>query len=302
MTSKQEAKLNMYHAVINYCDDNAAITATVPAFGTAFSAFENKVEAIEETAQLEAQVITGITIDKKVLRTSLTEQASGIAAVVYAYASGISNNTLKEEVNFSKSDLAVLRDDQLTPTVRNIHIKATDNLAALATYGITAPTLDAFDDLIDDYAAAVPTPRNAAAQRKAYATALKNHFKDADSILKDQLDKLAVQFKSTNPDFYNTYKNNRIIIDGPTSSTGIKGLITNSATGLPVTVTATISLGETEYSTTSDASGNYELTPVAAGIYLVIVTAPGFQELQVPDIDISLGEMEILNLQLTSVV
>ena len=32
MNALQEAKLNMYHAVINHCDANPAIVATVPAF------------------------------------------------------------------------------------------------------------------------------------------------------------------------------------------------------------------------------------------------------------------------------
>jgi len=34
MNAKNEAKLSMYNAVLTHIEDNAAITATVPAFAT----------------------------------------------------------------------------------------------------------------------------------------------------------------------------------------------------------------------------------------------------------------------------
>ena len=60
----------MYKAVITYCDASAAITAPIPAFATVLTAFKAEVEALDTTAQLEAEVISGITINKDVLKKS----------------------------------------------------------------------------------------------------------------------------------------------------------------------------------------------------------------------------------------
>ena len=155
----------MYHAVINYGNANPAIVATVPAFSTTFTSFKAKVSSIESTAQLETQVITGVATDKKTRKETLVQQATDIAAVVFSYASSVGNNTLKQQVNFSRSELLRLKDDELPATSHNIHDAANANLVALAPYGITAAMLTSFDTLISQYAAVVPSPRNAKAQR-----------------------------------------------------------------------------------------------------------------------------------------
>jgi len=63
MNSKQEAKLNMYDAVLTHCQANAAIVATVPAFQTAVDAFEDIVDDLRTAAQNELQAISGFTED-----------------------------------------------------------------------------------------------------------------------------------------------------------------------------------------------------------------------------------------------
>jgi hypothetical protein len=302
MDSRQEAKLNMYHAVISHCDANAAIVATVPAFATLLTAFKAKVSSIDSTAALEAQVISGIATDKKVMRTNLCQQAADIAAVVYSYAVSVANNTLKEEVDFSKSELKDLRDDQLAPTCRNIHDAANDNLVALATYGITAPMLAAFDTLIDDYAAAVPKPRNAAALRKTYASTLKTLYKDSSGMLDDQMDPLAVQFKAANLEFYTTYKNNRITVDPAVSNTRVAGDITDSVTtnGLyQVEVKATKD-GIEFFTIKSNLDGSYSLR-VPFGVYTITYTIPSHTTHQVTNVQVLLGQTTTLDVQLIPV-
>lgn len=299
MTGRQESKLNMYHAVINHADDNAAIIATVPAFDTSYTSFKAIVSSLDATVQLEAQVLTGIATDKQSLRNTLCQQAADIAAVVYAYAITIGNNELAEEVNFSVSDLKRKRDDELAPTCQNIHDAANDNLAALATFGITAGMLTTFNTLITNYTSKVPATRNAIALRKTYAAAIKTLFKDADNILKKVLDKLAVQFKAANLEFHNTYFNNRIIIDAPTSTTGIKGTINDEATNQPLSVIATLALQSTAFTTNSDAAGNFKFIKIPNGTYTIIITAPGYQDKQITNVTVTQGQMTTQNITLT---
>jgi hypothetical protein len=48
---------------------------------------------------------------------------------------------------------------------------------------------------------------------KSATTAIGGLFKDADTILKNKLDRLVLSFRVTNPDFYTNYLNARIIVD-----------------------------------------------------------------------------------------
>lgn len=298
MTSRQEAKLNMYNAVINYCDENTAITATIPAFATVLAAFIAETTALDTTAQLEAQVITGVAINKADLKQSLCTSAEVLAAALYAYATAEEDPILQEKAKYSYSDLFKLKDDELTLIVQNLHNDANTIVASLENYGVTAATLTSLQNLIEEYSDTVSAPRNAAAQRKAYGTQLKTLFKEVDDILKKQLDKLAVQFKTTQPEFYNTYKNNRKIINAPTSSTQVKGIVVDSVTSLPL-YNAEVAVPDSEYVTTTGLDGKFTLKIPIPGIYTLLVTLEGYQTLEVPNVEISLGQTTNLELQMT---
>ena len=101
MNSRQEAKLNMYRTVQLQCNNNSAITATNPAFTAAFAVFTAHISNIISTVSSWTQVITGVAIDKTVAKKNLSQSATDIAALVFAYASSINNNTLKQQVNYA---------------------------------------------------------------------------------------------------------------------------------------------------------------------------------------------------------
>ena len=216
MTARQENKLNMYRATEKHLNDNAAITAAMLAFQTAFNKFKANIVAIAAAAQQKSAAITGITADKRNLKQALSQAAANVAGVVSAYASAISSEKLRQEMNQSFSLLMRTRDDALAPRCQNIHDKAAANLAALADYGIDAAQLAALQTAITDYSSKTMQPRTAISGRKTVGTNLAALFKDSDDILKNQLDKLIEQFRAAHPDFVQTYESARLIIDPPT--------------------------------------------------------------------------------------
>ena len=297
MTNRQEAKLNMYNAVVSYCNDNAAIVASVPAFQTAFNNFQGLFGNIIETAQLEASVITGVAMDKSQARNAVAEKAAGIAAAVYAYAISIGNNTLKERVHYSLNDLLYLRDELLGPACIDISQAANDNIAALAPYNITAAVLTDFGTLIETYMDSVAAPRNAITQRAAYSASIKNYFKNADNILKTQMDKIALLFKTTNPEFYTTYLNNRIILDAGTSATQAEGIITQSGTETALSGVSVQVVGQS-YNATSNGSGEYKLKIPVPGTFSIKFSKSGFADKTIDNVEITLGQSTSLDVQL----
>ena len=159
----------------------------------------------------------------------------------------------------------------------------------MAPYGITAASVTAFTNAINEYTTAVPSPRNAVSQRAAYVQSLKSLFKEADDILKNQLDKLAVQFKATQPQFLNAYKNNRVIIDAPASATQIKGKVTNGDGTTPVFGAVVELLGK-PITTTTNSRGNYNLKSLEPGTYQVKFSKPGLQDFISPMVEVKQGK------------
>lgn len=297
MLKTQEAKLNMYNAVISFSDASTAITAPVAAYATTLTAFIAKQAAITTTAQQESQVISGITVSKADLKKSACTSGSTVAAALFAYATSINDPILQAKANFTYSDLFKLKDDELPVILQNIHDDANTVVASLAPFGVTAAILTSLQNVTDDYAAEVSAPRNAVAQRKSYKTQLKTLFKEADTLLTTQLDKLALQLKAAQPGFYMTYKNNRIIIDAGVSNSQAAGTIILAGTGNPLYGVVITVEGET-FTTTSEVNGSYELKIPDPGVYNIAFTKAGYQTRQAVNVEITLGQTTPLNIEL----
>jgi len=287
----------MFRATQKHCNDNAAIVATVPAFTTALTAFNSKLSAIISTAQQEDLVTKGITVNKTEAKKTLCQLAADVAAPIFAFASAGADNKLKQEVNFSFSDLLKTKDDLLAPRCQNIKDAGTANLAALAAYGLTAASLTALQTTIDGYQAKVPTPRNSAAQKKTIRENLSKLIKEANTVLKEQMDKTVVSLKTTHPDFVATYKANRIIIDPSQSVTTLKGVTLNSMDKSPVSG-ATILVVETGNKSITNEKGAYQLKPIPAGIYTINISAPKFKDSSQKEITVKQGQITMLNFEL----
>lgn len=295
MNAIQEAKLTMYRAVEQHCDDNTSIIGSVVAFKTAVGAFKTKIASIIGTEQLTDVPLKGIAEDKTVSKQSLCQLAADVASLIYAYAAATGNNTLREEANFPITKLLRTRDDQLAPRCQNIHDIGDTNLAAVKDYGLSAAILTSLQDAITAYAAQTPKPRTALSQRKTYNANIAALFVEADAILKSQMDKTIVSFKAANPDFVSEYLSNRIIIDPATTTTKLTGTVTNKTTAAPIknaTVTATdASTPPTglSLSTKTTATGKYTLKPLPPANYNITIKATGYLDLEEPAVNAKLG-------------
>lgn len=290
MNAKQECKLNMFRATQKHCADNAPIIATIPAFQSSVNSLNAKIASIIATAQQEDLVTKGITIDKAEAKKTLCQLAADVAAPIIAYAAANNNNQLLKEVSFNYSDLFKTKDDQLAPRCKNILDAAQANLAALTAYGISAATVTTLQNTIDNYQSKVPDPRNAAAQKVTIRANLKKLIKEADTVLKLQMDKTIVGLKTTHPDFVSTYKSNRVILDPTKTTTSIKGVIISS-TDKSFIKGATVLLVETKTKVLSNEKGEYEIKPVANGQYSLNVTASKYKDTLITEVIVKQGQI-----------
>lgn len=297
MNATQESKLNMFRATQKHCNDNPTIVSTIPAFQTAAGTLNTTIASIIATAQQEDLITKGISIDKAEAKKTLCRLAADIAAPIVAYAAATKNNKLLKEVNFTHSDLIRTKDDELAPRCQNIYDAAKANESALRDYGITSTTADTLLTTINNYQAKVPDPRNAAAQKATIRANLKNLIKEADQILKLQMDKTVPAFKATNPDFVSTYKANRIIIDPGQSATTLKGVILNSMNNTPVSGAAIVVV-ETGNKASSNEKGSYQIKPIPHGVYTVSISAPTYKDKTAKEVTIKQGQSTTLDLVL----
>jgi hypothetical protein len=304
MNAQQEAKLQMYRAVENYCDANAAIIGTNAAFMAAFGDFKAKIAAIIITAQADDVPITGITADKNALKQALCGQAADLASIINAYAATVGNNTLRQQVDFSASALLKTREDLLAPRCQNIHDAGTANLAALADYGVTNQMLTALQTAIDAYAAATPKSRTAINERKTTTANLAAQFKETDGLLETRMDKIVVAFKTNDPDFVRTYEAARRLVKPPTTTTQLKGIVTDQADGKPIkgaSITAAPDepdITNPPITVTTDADGAYLIKPIIVGDYNITATATGFQNYEDTDVRAKLGDVNHFDIEL----
>jgi len=213
MTDKQENKFSMYLASEDILDANNATWAGTPAFVSAKTLYSDVILRIGKARQVQEKETKGVTEDKAQAREAAITKGITIAAATFAFASVTSNNTLKEQVNYSPSDLRLSRDTILVDRLRVIHNAANDYAADLVDFGVQAADLSDLDTLINKYADQVQNPRTAIGERSTATQELEALFVEGDTVLKEQLDKLIEIFKVSAPNFYNQYKSARVIVD-----------------------------------------------------------------------------------------
>lgn len=290
MNAQQKAKLTMSRTIEQILNDNTSIIAAVPALVSLVVVFKGVIASILTATQLADVNLTGIAADKGNAKNYLALIASDFADIIGSFASANKNATLKQEVKYSLSKLWRMRDEALAPVCRIIHDRAAENLDALRDYGITPQKLAAFDTAINDYAAKSPKTRTAIANRQAHNANLRELFKQADDILKNQMDGLMKNFRTTHPDFYNAYLAAREVIDPHTTVTQLKGTVIDAADEKPIKG-ATVTIVELNKSKNTNLNGEYSFKPAENGTFTLKIEKPGYAPYQKEELEIKTGHI-----------
>ena len=213
MNDRQANKLAMYAATYKVLKDNSALWVKIPALAIAERELDSGIKAINEIGRRQGRDLTGVTIDKKLLKTALVDAVYETASSLVAYAKKAKNNELKNEAGLSRTEINKKRDNPLLEFVSDIILLAKGNLKELEGYNINAAALENLQKLSDSYAAKAPATRVVKNNKTAETKALKELFDKADAMLLDEMDKLMVTFKKSQPMFFDAYTAARSIID-----------------------------------------------------------------------------------------
>ncbi len=300
MTSKQEAKLNMYDSVIKHCEDNSALIKTIPALQNTISAFKITVSAIGNAVQQQLQSGRGYTTTKEENKKALCTFANRVAGAIYAWATDQKDHVIMEKTKTSPTAITRWRDEELLPGCMIYYNLAKANEASLADYGLSTAVIDAFKTAIDSYGSTVPGPRNAAANKTAYGKSLITLFRDADLQLKGKIDKLINGISTAEQQFLNGYKANRMIVDSGHTTTQLSITVTDGENDNPIKG-AMITIDGTAVDKLTDKEGSTSIKPIKPGQYHITIRKEGFSTATTEDVKVTLGQATNLAIKLKRV-
>lgn len=301
MNDKQITIYSMFTVVDAVFDVNAAKVATVPALVAAHTNLKARINAISNTSEQQKTITTGVTPDKNATRDSLRTTTLINAGLLNAYAVSINDIILQSISKVTLSELIRMKDDEIGERAQTIHDKANANIAALAPFGITPAILTSYQTLINNYNTKAPAPRAAASQKVALTTEVKTLLIETRAYLKKTVDSLMLNFKTTDVEFYNTYKAAREIIDHGSIPTQAAGSIANQSSGDPIAgvqITATKD-GIKNYLAASLPDGSFTIMIPVPGNYTITFTKAGYQTHQSTNTLITLGQTTTLKIELT---
>lgn len=212
MNTVDENRLTMVTTTTGVITKYNEVWADHVAFARGVTALQAEQETIDEQAQTAAGK-SGAASAKKLALEALGKSGEEIIGAVLAYANEHALPELAAKVNYAPSDFISGNARKIVSRANTVHAAATEVLADLADYRITAAKLTAFKKRIEAYDSVKTSPREDIVQRSAANQLLPQLIRTSVNILRDQLDGLMVQFKSEHPNFYEEYFSARSIVD-----------------------------------------------------------------------------------------
>lgn len=297
MDKRSTSYVEMFVAVVACCNASPSVVAAIPAFKNGKDELEAIVTEIQGLMQQQLQITSGIATSKSAQKVAMCTLGADVASGVYAWTAVNDDLVNMAKVDLSFSDLMDYREGEAPLVCLNIHELASDNLAALADYGVTARMVDELKRLADAYKEAEPEPRLAKADKKAVRENLARLIGEGRLVLTKRMDKTARLLARTSADFVKQYKVSRKLVRLPTVHTQMKGKVTNAATGAAIE-NAEVVIEELGLVLHSDVNGEFESGMIPNGVYRVRVSATGFARVVVGNVRVKKGKIAHLNCQL----
>lgn len=213
MLKSQIAKLNMYRAVRDVLSSHQNDWAGIPAFGTAFTAFNDSLSQLIIKGQEQKEVITGITRNKHQVIEEAVAKALKMKNALKTFAAVNNDIILLEKVDFGKTYLRKGAQITILGRVSRILQLAQEHETALEAFGITAADIQDFQTKVAAMQQLLVAPRLAIVGRKQITSEIHELVRTLDDLIEFQLDPMVKVLKDTAPEFSRLYFDARIVIE-----------------------------------------------------------------------------------------
>jgi len=199
--------------IVKESTNNPNSILLVPNFGIAIKRLEFICEQLEIYRIDQVKNLTGITVDKETDLNKLIQMTTAIAGAVYSYAFSKEDHALMAKVNYKSSHIRRINQSEIL-AVAGVVIGEARLIPGveIAAEGISDQELSTFEDLISRFKTIKSANREAVIDRSGTTLKINELFQEASTLLKVKLDRLAIQFKTKDPDFYQKYKASRKVL------------------------------------------------------------------------------------------
>ncbi len=205
--------MSMFLSTQLVLQENQGKWSGIPAFVQANADFDAGITALRAATTTQIKDLRGYTVDKQNSQERMWSLTMKVSGGVMAWAEVEGNQGLAQEMNVVQSEFAIYRDAVLAERCTGVHDVALANLANLVDYGVTAADTTALKAAIDAYIALLALPRMLVNVRKSVTSEIGLLIRDNMRLLSRRMDRLMRRFELSDPAFFRTYMNARIIID-----------------------------------------------------------------------------------------
>lgn len=241
MKQRYDNDFSMFVTVKDFMGAHTADTTGVPAIPTVLTSLGSLITQIDAANTAQGTPLTGIAVDKDVLRTTLEEATFLVSANLSAYAASINNNTLLAEVDIDRTGLDKLSANDLDVYATRVATRgATYQTQLTGSYGITLGNVTAITTARTAFAPYIEKPRVAIVERSGQTASIPGLIRQGKLLLRGQLDRLMARYRLTNPGFYAAYHTARVVVDrhgagGTTAALEITSAVKSAATEATLT-------------------------------------------------------------------
>ena len=203
----------MYGSVNQVLDQNAAMFTQLEELNNSHQQLKKGILMIGEYRQVQEGDNSGLTTDKSQLRSELVRSVLQISAALKAYALTVNNNELKVKCDYGLTELVRIADPILLDIAVLLSGLAAPLKGELPKFFVGEKELNELDQLTAAFKIAIPKRRVAASTSKVSTVNIREVFNAQDLLLREQIDVLMQPFRFTQSDFYNAYRNARLIVD-----------------------------------------------------------------------------------------
>jgi len=203
----------MYGVVDFALDNNSSLFEWYPELISAHQRLKDGQAWLDKYAQVQEANTTGLTNQKKVLKAALIIAILKFSAALRAYGTSTKNDDLKVKAHYAESNLKKTPDPILWDIGRLMFGLADPIKNELTKYFVGEKEIAEMESLLVKFKKDYPRKRVSTAVSKVSTWNIRAGIKTLDKLLKEEIDDLMAPFQFSQPDFYNTYKNARIIVD-----------------------------------------------------------------------------------------
>jgi hypothetical protein len=227
MNNDQTNRVTMFKTTIGTLDENNAIWNAMMPFADAVTRLKNKVSAIDAAAQKQ-ETPTGATLDKAGARDALEDVLFLMCEALGVLAHTSNDQDLVALTDITRSGIDKLDVEGLSNRATLVLAQADARKTELSTLQVTQANIDELSHALQHYNETKAGPRQATVERMVQTESLSSLIREANVILRNELDPMVNLFTRTHPQFVSNYQAARVIIDRAASHAAPKPPLTSS--------------------------------------------------------------------------